>query len=225
MARRGSNVRLAFLSVFIAAISWLMAHGSSEIERGFDVPVVFDDVPGQLVVTDQNADAVNIRVLGSRAALRNVNASKLEYTVAVAGAKPGLAVYEVDVSRIDLPSRLKIVSRSPASIEAKFERRGRRSVRVRPDLEGEPAEGFVLGEIGVEPARVWLVGARGDVLRLAEVVTETIDVNGIGESTEREARLSLGAGHIWMEESKPVKVSIEVLPDPELKTEPEERRG
>ncbi len=129
MARRGSNVRLAFLSVFIAAISWLMAHGSSEIERGFDIPVVFDDVPGQLVVTDQNADAVNIRVLGSRAALRNVNASKLEYTVAVAGAKPGLAVYEVDVSRIDLPSRLKIVSRSPASIEAKFERRGRRSVR------------------------------------------------------------------------------------------------
>jgi len=114
------------------------------------------------------------------------------------------------VSRIDFPRGADVVSRSPATIEVEFERRGRRAVKIRPDLEGEPAAGFEIVEVAVEPARVWLVGARSEVLRLAEVVTETIEVAGLAESVEREVRLSLGGGHVWMEESQPVTVRIEV---------------
>ena len=86
-----------------------------------------------------------------------------------------------------LPRGAQITSRSPASIEVNYERRGRKSVQIRPVLEGEPAEGFLLSEVGVDPPRVWLVGARSSVLRLSEVVTETIDVTGIEESVERAA--------------------------------------
>ncbi len=225
MARPHSNLHFGYLllAVVIAGVLWGMAHGTSSIERGFDVPVAFHGVPEQLVITGQSADVVNIRVLGSRAALRDVNASKMEYPVAVEGARPGPAVYEVDVSRLDeqLPRGIRIVSRSPSRIELMFERRGRKSVRIRADLEGEPAEGYELKDVAIEPPRVWLVGARGDVLRLSEVVTDTIDVSGLEESTDREVTLSLGGGHVWMEEPRPVKVkiAIEALPQPEIAPE------
>jgi hypothetical protein len=75
----------------------------------------------------------------------------------------------------------------------------------------------------VDPPRVWLAGARGDVLRLSEVVTETIEVGGLVETTEREVRLSLGGGHVWMEESRPVTVRIEIKAVPE--DEPDEQVG
>lgn len=202
------------LSAVIAFSLWLMAHGTSSIERSVDIPVVFDRVADDLVITGRSADAVNIRVRGSRAALRNVSMADLEYRIDVSGAKPGESIYEVDVSRIELPRGADIVSRSPSSIEVEMEARGRKALRIRPDLEGEPAEGFAIAEVQVEPQRVWVTGARSDVLRLREVVTETIDVAGISEPIEREVRLTMGSDNVWREESGRVvvRVRVEALP-------------
>jgi YbbR domain-containing protein len=213
MARRDSNFRpgLFLLAVAIAAVLWGMAHGASSIERGYDIPVVFKGLPESLVLIDQSTDLINIRVLGSRAALRDISPTAVEYVIDVSGAKPGPAVYDVELSRIDLPRGSRAVSRSPAHIEVRFEPRGRKSVAVRADLEGQPPEGYELGEVAVEPARVWLVGARSAVMRLTEIVTEVIDVSELSETVEREVRLSLGnGGLVWMEKNEPVKVRLEV---------------
>jgi len=219
------NWRMGFLALGIATILWGIAHSSSSIERSLDVPVSFQNLPDDLVVTSQSSDRVNIRVRGSRAALRNLAAAKLEYVVDVAGAKPGTGSFEVDVSRFDLPRGANVVGRSPASLEIDFERRGRRAVRVRPDVEGEPAAGFLMGEATVEPPHVWLTGARSEVMRLDEVVTETIDVAGLQTPIDREVRLSLGAGHVWMEESRPVRVKIPIEPVEGGPVEADQRGG
>jgi len=220
------ELRYFLLAVLIALVLWGMAHGSSSIERGFDIPVVIHDLPERLVVTDLSADVVNIRLLGSRAALRDIDPSQIEYALAVGDAHAGVAVFEVDLTPVEgrLPRNVRIVSRSPASLEVKFESRSRKSVKVRPDLEGEPAPGFVLTQVEVDPPRVWLQGARTDVLRLSEVVTETIDVNGLDQPTEREVKLSLGAGRVWMEESGSVKVKLQIEPAPPPEPSPAARR-
>lgn len=204
------------LSAAIAMILWGMAHGTSSIDRGVDIPVVFDDVPDDLVIVGQSVDKVNLRVLGSRAALRNVSSERLEYRLEVAGAKPGHAVYEVDPSLIELPRGVRAVSRSPAAIEVNFERRGRKAVSVRPDVVGRVGEGFALGAVTVEPQRVWLAGARGEVMRLSEVPTESIDVSGLQAPLERKVRLVLGNEHVWPEQDGPVtvRIAIEAAPAP-----------
>ena len=204
------HVGTLLLSFAIASVLWIMAHGTSSIERGVDIPVVFSGIPDNLVITDQTAEAVNIRVLGSRAALRNIGPREQEYRIDVSGAKPGLLVHEVEAALIEVPGGARITSRSPAVIEVQFERRGRKAVRVRADLEGEPAEGFEITAVEVDPPRVWLTGARSDVLRLSEVVTETIDVSGLAAPVEREVKLSLGSDHVWMEENEPVTVRLQL---------------
>jgi YbbR domain-containing protein len=226
MSRPGFELRYFLLAVLIALVLWGMAHGSSSIERGFDIPVVIHNLPERLVVTDLSADVVNIRLLGSRAALRDIDPSQIEYAIEVGDAQPGLAVFEVDLTPVEgkLPRNVRIVSRSPASLEIKLEGRSRKSVKVRPDLEGEPAPGFVLTTVEVDPPRVWLQGARSDVLRLSEVVTETIDVSGLDKPTEREVKLSLGAGRVWKEESGPVKVKLQIDPVPPPAPPPAARR-
>ena len=225
--RRTRNLRYGLLALVISTVLWAMAHGSASVERGYDVPIAFADLADDLVITAQSVDEINIRVLGSPASLRNLSPSKLEYKVNVSGVKPGVAEYEVDVSRVSMPRGARIVSRSPARVNVKFERRGRKSVRIRPDLEGDPAEGFVMGEVEVDPPRVWLVGARSDVLRLSEVVTETIDVSGVDVPVEREVSLSLGNGHVWMEENQPVtvRIPIEAVELPEVPGEAEGEGG
>jgi YbbR domain-containing protein len=223
--RRSRNFRMGLLALVISTILWGIAHGSSSVESGLDIAISFHDLPDDLVITGQSTDQVNIRVRGSRAALRNLSPAKLEYVVDVAGAKPGLAAYEVDVSRFDLPRGANVVSRSPATLEVEFERRGRRAVRIRADIEGDPAPGFVMGEVVVDPPRVWLSGARSEVMRLTEVVTETIEMAGAQSSIDREVRLSLGGGHVWMEETRPVRVKIPIEPVEGSRVEADEKAG
>ncbi|MEM7411075.1 MAG: CdaR family protein [Myxococcota bacterium] len=213
MPIRFGTLLLAWL---IAMALWSMAHGTSEIERGVDIPIVFEGVPDDLVLVGQSARAVNIRVLGSRAALRDVGPSRIDYPVEVSGAQAGDAIYEVDAGRIEeqLPTGARIVSRSPASLELRFARRGRKSLRVRADVTGDPAAGYELGVIDVEPTQVWLTGERREVLRMREAVTETIDIRGLSGSVERKVRLSL-VDHVWMEEDDEITVRVEIVAIPE----------
>ena len=216
---RAYQIRYGLLALAISAVLWGMSHGSSRIDRGFDIPVAFVGMPEELVILRKSTEVINIRVLGQHAALRDISTKDLEYAVNLEGAKPGKAVYLVEATTLEMPQGARILSRSPATIELEFEHRGRKSVRITADLEGEPAVGFVFTEVKIEPSRVWLEGARSKVLRLSEVMTETVDVAGLSESLERDVRLSLGVEHVWVEEDKPVKLRIRVDPIPDLVAE------
>jgi YbbR domain-containing protein len=212
---------LMILALAIAIFLWGIASGTTTGERGFDIPVELTKLSDGMVVTDQSVDSINIRVMGSRAALRNVTPDRYTYSIDVSGGKPGVAVYEVDVSRIDLPRGARPVSHSPSRVQVRFEKRGRKLVEIRPDFEGEPAPGFRVSSVTVDPPKVWLAGARSQVMRLDEVVTETVNLTGLKADEEREVRVNLGGGTLWMEEQKPVKLVLEV--DAEVIAEPAEK--
>jgi YbbR domain-containing protein len=212
--QRFRNLGYQLLAVVIALFLWVVARGTASVERGFDIPVVLQGVPDDLVVTGQGADIVNLRVLGTRAALRNFDPERLEYGIDVSTSKPGQATFEIDLSRFDLPRGARIVSRSPSRIDLSFERRVAKTLKVKPDLEGAPAEGYRVAEVEVEPPRVRISGARSEVLRLSEVVTETIDVAGATSPIEREVRVSAGPGHVWAESPRVVKVRVVVEAEP-----------
>ncbi len=78
----------------------------------------------------------------------------------------------------------------------------------------------MIGAVEIDPPRVWLEGARSKVLRLVEVMTETIDVNGLNAPLEREVRLSLGVDQIWVDSDKPLKLRVNVEPIAAVPSEP-----
>jgi YbbR domain-containing protein len=214
MARRLNTLRpgALLLALIVAVILWGIAHGVSSVERMYDVPIELSSMSEDLVVTDQAPKHVNVRIMGSQAALRNVDASRLHYLLDVEGSKPGDADFEIDVSNIALPRGARIVSRSPSRILLRFEPRGRKSVGVRADISGEPAQGFELDKVEILPNRVWLTGARSQVLRLNEVMTEPISLTGLRTDTEREVSVILGAGTVRLENFEPVKIVIHIVP-------------
>ena len=112
--RKPGNFRYLVMALLIAAALWGVAHGSSRIERNVDIPVAIYGLPDDIVITEQSTSEVNVRVQGSRAALRNVSPTNMEYPLQGEGAKPGPAIYDVEVSQIATPPGTRIVSRSPA---------------------------------------------------------------------------------------------------------------
>ena len=214
MAKSSSNFRpgVLVLALAIAVFLWGVAQGSTSIRTSFDIPVEIHGVRDTLVVTQQSADAINVGVMGSRAALRNLDETQLKYAIDVSSVKPGVAEFEVELERIELPRRAKFVNHSPTRIQVRLERRGRKEVSVLADIQGDVAEGYELAEVRVVPDRVWLAGARTQVMKLAEVGTEPVDIDGLAESEERSVRLILGGSNVWRESDEPVTVQLVVEP-------------
>jgi YbbR domain-containing protein len=206
------NLRYKALALVSALMLWGVAHGTADIERGFDIPVVFTALPENLVIVEQNSDVVNVRMRGSRAGLRRMALDSFEYAVDVSGARPGTANYEVDLTRIEFPRGVKDVSRSPSNLLVTFEPRSSRVVRVRPDITGEPAEGFELAGVEIDPPEVMIAGARSEVQRRGEIVTETIDVSGLQADTKRTVKVALSRPHVWLAEERPLQASIKIVP-------------
>jgi len=222
MASRIQNLRpgVLVLALAISVFIWAVAQGTSSIQQSFDVEVELVGVEDNLVVTDQSSDSINVRLRGSRASLRNLDTSQLKYRVDARGGKPGVAVYEVDVETINHPTGTTFVGYSPSRLQVRFEKRGRKAVTVRAEVQGTPAPGFHLAGVVVEPAKIWLEGARSQVMRLNEVVTEVVDISGAAASEKRPARLVLGGGTVWAEDNQPVSVDIRIEPDPVPETPP-----
>lgn len=216
MASRFQNFRpgVLVLALAISVFIWAVAQGTSSVIQSFDVEVELIGVEDGLVITDQSSDEINVRLRGSRAALRNLDTDQLKYRVDARGGKPGVAVYEVDVETIDHPTGTQFVGYSPSRLQVRFEKRGRKAVGVRAEITGTPAPGFHVAGVVIEPEKVWLEGARSQVMRLNEVVTETIEIAGLASSAEREVRLVLGGGTVWAEDNAPVRVEIRIEPDP-----------
>lgn len=207
-----SNLRFKLLALTSSLVLWGVAHGTADIERGFDIPVLFTNLSDNLVIVDQNSDVVNVRMRGSRAGLRRMALEGFEYPVDASGARPGRANFEVDLGQIEFPRGVNPVSRSPSNLLVTFEPRSSRVVRVKPDLSGEPAPGFQLAGVDLEPSEVRITGARSEVRRRGEVPTENIDVTGLDENEEREVKISINRPNVWLAEDRTIKATIRIKP-------------
>ncbi len=212
------------LALAISVFIWAVAQGTSSIQQSFDVEIELVGVEQDLVVTEQSADSINVRVRGSRAALRNFSVDQLKYRVDARGGKPGVAVYEVDVESIPHPTGTSFVGYAPSQLEVRFEARGQKTVPVRAETEGSPAPGFHLAGLVLEPDKVELEGARSQVLRMKEILTEKIDISGLTADAERDARLVLSGGLVWPEKDGPIRVRIRIEPDPTIEPQQEGSR-
>ena len=76
-ALRNLRFGVLLLAIAIALFLWGVANGSSSVEVAYDIPVVLSGLKGKFVVTEVSVSDVNVRVRGSRAALRNIDPKDL----------------------------------------------------------------------------------------------------------------------------------------------------
>jgi len=219
------DLRLAVVALVAAVLLWGFSQSTATQERGFDIPVVPTHLSDDLILTARSSDAVDIRVRGSRSALRRIPAD-LDYEVDLADAKPGTTSTEVDLTALDVGRGAQIVSRSPTQLEFTLERKISRRVSVTPELTGHPTEGFVVGDAQATPRRVLVTGAESELLRLGELLTETIDVSGANQPFERSVKIVALGPHAWLEPGQEVRVRVDIQPVPPPQPEtPPRRKG
>ncbi len=210
------------LSVLLAVALWVQATAvQNPVDRfTFDgIPVTYAGLPEGMVVAEPLHPAkVNVTVKCRRRVGEKLSSAVFEAKVALDSARPGSSDYPVEMT---MPAGVETIEISPAAVTVNVERVASVEVPVEARLLGGPAEGFAIGGVSVDPARVTVLGAASATGRAAKVVAEfdvssaTGDKSGKGDLVAVDSSGAVVGGVAFSPGAVTVTVSVIALPPAE----------
>ena len=212
---------IQFLVALVAAfLLWyaLAAQRSENISvRGVKARLTLVNIPRSLVLTSSVPDTVSLQLRGPLT--RTLDSSNPpEVLLDLSDARPGLNSYPINPSDIHLPAEVDVVSVDPPAITLELERQAARLVPIRPLIDGEPAPGFVLGEVRVVPREYTVEGPESLILTLTSVATSPVSIEGAAGPVEAIVRAALPNPQLRVLGLGPIEVIVDIVPE----TVPEE---
>ena len=175
-----NNLGLKIISIVLAIVFWLVVMNVSD----YSMTVKIEDIPVQqlngevLEELDQvydvaSGDTVDIIATADLSTMSITNTVQIFVT-----PKSGSLEDEISISYVDNTMKLNLEDKvvSPLPIKVK--------------TEGEPADGYAVGEIEVKPNIVNVEGPKSAVDKITEV-RATVNVSGVNTSCEKETIIEL----------------------------------
>ena len=216
MRRLFSDVGLKLLALGLAVGLWLSVAGESVVERGLEVPLGFVNVPDALQVTGDPPDAVRVRVRGASSIVNRLDPGDVVAVLDLADERPGhRRLFDMFAGRVRVPSGVDVTQVVPATVTVTLERAGSpRTVPIVPDIDGQPADGFVVGRISTLPATVDVVGSESRLADLSEALTEPVSVDGVSQRVQAIVTVGVADPMLRLASPSSAEVTVEVVPAP-----------
>lgn len=212
------NFGLKVLSIALAALLWSLVAGQREAERSLRVPLEYRNIPEHLELLGEPASLVDIRVRGSSGVLGELRAADLVAVLDLRSARPGRRLFHLLPEDIAVPAGVKVLQITPATLPLVFEESSARTVPVVPDLEGEPASGYVVGRVTTTPPMVDVIGPISAVQQVVEATTEPVDISGATASVRDTVTIGLPDSAARLRTPQTGIVVVEIVPAPVERT-------
>jgi len=214
------NFGIKVLSIGLAGLLWGVVAGQREAERSLRVPLEYRNIPPELELLGEPASLVDVRVRGTSGVLSELRAADLVAVLDLRTARPGRRLFHLLPNDIAVPTGVKVLQATPSTLPLTFEASALRSVPVVPDLDGEPARGYVVGRITATPATVDVVGPQSAVQKVTEATTEPVDISGATSTVRDTVTIGLTDTTARLRNPQSGTVTVEVGPAPVERTVP-----
>lgn len=208
------HLGLKFLSIALAALMWALVSGERIVERALRIPLEFTNVPAQLELVGDTPTVVDVRVRGSSGALSRLAAGELVAVLDLGSARAGQRLFHLTGEDVRAPFGIEVVQITPSNVSIMFEPSATKVVPVVPEVEGEPADGYVVGTVSAEPSTVEVIGPSSAVARLTEAITEPISVAGASGTVTETVNVGLPDPAVRLLSPESARVTVVVTAAP-----------
>ncbi|HTI42427.1 MAG TPA: CdaR family protein [Vicinamibacterales bacterium] len=208
------HLGLKFVSIALAALLWVAVAGEQTVERSLRIPLEFTNLPAQLEVVGDAPTVADVRVRGSSGALNRVAAGELVAVLDLRSARAGQRLFHLDGEDVRTPFGVDVVQVNPSTVSMTFEPSGRKIVPVVPAVEGDPADGFVVGTVTAEPSTVEVLGAVSVLARTTQAITEPVNVNGASAPITEMVNIGVADTAVRLRTPQTARVAVVVAPAP-----------
>lgn len=183
-------------------------------ESQVPVEVETGDLPEGLAISPPRTSHEEVTASGPQSQLNRVDRAVARVQIFASGIdvrQPQVPLVPVDIDGREVES----VELEPATIQVEIDVRAvetSKTVPIRPILAGNPADGFQVSAVTVEPVVVTIFGAPDAVADITEVTTEPIPIGGANEDLELDATLDLPEGTRTAEDAPATVVAVSVRP-------------
>jgi YbbR domain-containing protein len=182
------------------------------------VQVARGTVPAGLDLGDTTVDPKVVTVSGPRSIVRQVVAVRADVQIQPSGIDVDQDIQLVPIDSLGDAVRSVDVRPTTARVTIPvFSDRQTRSMPVDPIVSGEPAAGFEIASVTVDPQIVLVEGDADQLAGLVSVDTAPIPMTGVSADLTVEAQLALPTGVVAVGD-QPIRVSIKLREVTETRT-------
>jgi len=208
------HLGLKVLAVTLAVLLWVTVAGEHVVERSLRVPLEFRNIPQPLEIVGTAPDNVDVRLRGSSAVLSRLQAGEIVAVLDLSSARSGSRLFHIRTEEVRAPFGVEVEQVMPSTLALELERSARRTVPVVVPTEGEPAPGFVVGRITVEPQTVEVVGPDTRVRQIAEATTEPVSVKDAKSRVRDTVTIGVVDSSVRLVQSRNAQVLVDIWPAP-----------
>lgn len=215
MKPRVRNLGLKSLAVALATLAWVLLSGDQIVERALRIPLEFTNLPAELEMVGGAPAAVDVRVRGSSGALSRATALELVAVLDLQSARPGQRLFRLTGADVRTPFGVEVVQITPSTVSIGLESQAMKIVPVVPEIQGDPADGHVLGIVTVDPMSVQVFGPSGAIDELSTAMTEPVSVAGATGPVTETVNVGVIDPAVHLRSSVVATVTVDVVVGPE----------
>jgi YbbR domain-containing protein len=189
--RRPKNWVLKLVSLFFALFLWYFVVGEDKVDMNVTLPVEIVNLPRDLIISNQFKKQLEVTISGQRSLIRGMPEQHISRSIDLSKAKPGTVVIQNTIDSISLPRGLSILRVQPPTLTLLLDRLIQKELPISPVLVGKVHEDFILESVTVDPLTLEISGPQAILDNEQELKTIPIDINGLKESTVKQASLAL----------------------------------
>jgi len=170
---------LRLLALGIAIGIWFNASLQDRLvssERLVEASVSYNRPHGFVIINP--VSSVNVRLSGSKKAIRKLNPFMVDVTVELSQRQEGAATINLGPENVTAPDGLDVVAIEPSTIQVELDREITQRLPVVAKLTGEPAAGATVLEPEVFPNQVLVTGPASMISRTDHLSTFPISLDG-----------------------------------------------
>ncbi len=208
------HLGLKFVSIALAALLWVAVAGEQTVERALRIPLEFTNLPAQLEVVGDAPAVVDVRVRGSSGALNRIAVGELVAVLDLRSARAGRRLFHLGGTDVRTPFGVDVVQVNPSTVSMAFEPSGSKIVPIVPTIEGDPADGFVVGTVTAQPSTIEVLGPVSVLARLTQAMTEPVTVTGASAPLTETVNIGVADSAARLRTPQTTRVSVVVGPAP-----------
>ena len=204
------NWHLKVISLVLATMLWMLVATETSSEIGMEVPLEYRNIPAQLEITGDTTNSVQVRLRGSANIIRDISARDVSTTIDLSRMRAGEKIVALSTQNVQAPFGADVIRVNPSSVRFNLERTMTKMVAVVPTISGQPAEGFEIGKVLIDPAKIEVEGPESRVNTLESIATLPIRIDRRQSYVQQTVDLDVLDPQIRLQHPSPVSVRVEI---------------
>jgi YbbR domain-containing protein len=188
---QGAWIRWVTLSLLLGAATMALISRTEKQEREIAIAVTFNNLADNVLLMDAPRHSVRLLVSGTASTLHTLEAKNTSCRLDLSGLAEGTHTLTVRPANVSLPAGVTLKSLLTPSLTIRLETLSQKKAEVTAILEGQPAPGFAVAAVSLQPNRILLKGTMTMLADITTVDTRPINLEDASESFKKEVPLNL----------------------------------